>query len=137
MTKKYIINPVILDLVTALYDEGYDGVATLCNTYPSGVAHELAGCFSIQLTGFCKENLYLVITADTKHMHAFGRYQRADLWAEGDYPTVEAIVDIAYRTFVRYESRGYELPQEFKALFIKYGYIEEKTELVTTLVRKK
>ena len=32
---------------------------------------------------------------------------------------------------------GYELPQEFKALFIKYGYIEEKTELVTTLVRKK
>jgi hypothetical protein len=78
-----------------------------------------------------------VIAADTKTMHAFGRYQRADLWAEGDYPTVEDIVDIAYRTFVRYESRGYELPQEFKALFIKYGYIEEKTELVTTLVRKK
>lgn len=135
--KKFIINPAIIDLVEALYNEGYDGQASLERHYPSGIADDLEGCFCIMLSGFCKESLHLVIDSETNEMVAFGRYSREETWAPDEYPGVKDIVRIAFRMFNGYESRGYSLPYEFKELFIKYGFMEVKTETVTKIVRKK
>ncbi len=137
MTKKYIITPAVIELVEALYNEGYEGTAELTRSYPSGIADELDGCFSIQLSGFCKETLHLVVNAETNEMCAFGRYSIEERWPVGEYPVVKDIVRIAFSMFYDYKDRGYSLPHEFRDLLIKYEYMEVKTETVTKVVFKK
>ncbi len=137
MAKKYIITPAVIELVEALYEEGYGGTAEIVRVYPSGVADELDECVSVQLSGFCKESLYLVVNAETNEMCAFGRYSIEERWPAGEYPAVKDIVRIAFSMFRTYKDSGYSLPPEFRDLLVKYEYMEFKTETITKLVFKK
>lgn len=136
MKGDYTIGPEIIKLVERLFDEGYSGTASLTRFYPLGIADSLKDCFSIELTGFCKETLYLVQDTLSPSMFAFGRYSLETEWEFGD-PDVKDIVAIAWSMFNTYEGRGYSMPLEFKDLFLKYDYIEEQTKTVTEIVRKK
>jgi hypothetical protein len=130
--KNYTVNQEILNLVHQLFEEGYEGEAKLVTTYPAGIAKELDGCMALELSGFCKESLYLVQDTENQIV-AFGRYCCECEWDSGSIE-VRDIVKIASDMFDTYESRGYSLPSEFKELFIKYDFVEE--QVVRTWKRK-
>ena len=131
--KNYKITEEITNLVESLFQEGYNGTVELVNTFPSGIEDYLTGCTVVQLSGFCKESLYLAHDLVTDEVVAFGRYNMKNSWEPGEVSVYE-IVHIAFNMFDIYESRGYSCPYEFKDLFVKYGYMQEQT--VTKLVRK-
>ena len=87
---------------------------------------------ALELSGFCKESLYLVQDTHNRIV-AFGRYSWECEWDAG-YIVVRDIVKIAFDMFDTYESRGYGLPGEFRELFIKYDFVEE--QVVRTWKRK-
>lgn len=131
--RNYKITEEIINLVEELFQEGYGGTVELVNTFPSGIGLALAGCTVVQLSGFCKESLYLCHDSVTDQLIAFGRYGIERSWDKGEV-TVRDIVNIAMCMFNIYEGLGYSCPYEFKDLFIKYGFMEEQT--VTKIVRK-
>lgn len=137
MEKKYTVSEKIITLVEKLKDEGYEGTASLTSSYPSGIYDELRGCLAVELTGFCKESLYLVQCTLTGEVYAYGRYELERRWYDDETPEVDEIVAIAWQMFETYEARGYSMPAEFKALFLKYEYIEEKSVTTVKIVRKK
>lgn len=118
----------VVDLVKGLYDEGYTGTVEYETSYPSGISDELNGGHSLKLSGFCKENLYLTADADTGDIHTFGRYCSEDreYTREDSLIVVEDIVRTAWFNYKSYKERGYNIPEEFKTLFVKYGFLKEK-----------
>lgn len=121
---EYKITQKVTDLVAELIKSGYEGEATLTNSYCTGTSAFLGDAFSIQLTGFCKESLYVVEDIDNGEILFIGRY---DLEARYMNPAVEDIVDIAwgmYRSYKEYKNWG--MPSEFRGLFIYYGKLKEK-----------
>lgn len=132
---QYKLTTKVLDLVQQLIEEGYEGEAALCRYGCSGTQAFMddgGARLWIELTGFSKETLNLVEDVDVNAVVAIGRYSH-----EGVVESVQDIVRIAWEMFDSYEGRGYSLPVEFKELFKKYGYIEEKQVTTTKIVRKK
>lgn len=117
----YKITDRCLALVSDLFDGGYDGDARLTRRYPSGAANFLAGVISIELTGFCKETLYLVEDTDTNNILFVGRYNEEDV-----EPTGAGIVAHAWTMYRSYKTSGYSIPTEFTDLFKKHGYLKQK-----------
>lgn len=104
-------------------------------TCPSGIADELGGCCSLRLSGFCKESLYLAQEAQSGRVVAFGRYGREGTWEPGEMPRVEQLVSMAWHNYKAYEGRGYNIPFELQSLFLRYGYLVEKTEVKLVAAR--
>lgn len=125
----YKISEKVINLVQALIDEGYTGEALITNSYCSGTGNVLGKSLSVQLSGFCKENLYVV--ERDEEMVLVGRYATEDIGVDF---TVEDIVNIAWSMYKDYKDSGYSRPSEFEDLFKKYGYLQEKT--VKKLVEK-
>ena len=132
MNMTYKITQKVLDLVDALFNEGYEGECTITNGYCTGTADVLGDTRSCMLTGFCKETLHLVEDTDTGEIVFVGRYGTEKCY---ENPTVEYVVAIARDMSEIYGTRGYGMPSEFETLFLKYGYIKE--EIVTKKVYKK
>lgn len=119
---KYIISPAIIRFVERLIKEGYQGEALINNKYPSGIAGELNDNFSISISGFCKETLYLTSESDTGVIHAFGRYKHQATWDAAEVEVID-IVKIALSMADKYVEHGYKRykkPPEFHKLFAKY-----------------
>lgn len=123
----YQVTQQILDLVKNLFDQGYEGEAQLTNCYPSGAEAILGESLSVQLSGFCKESLYLVEDTNLDTILAVGRYGE-----EGHYGAlnVSDVVYIAWRFYKEYKYQGYDIPHEFADLFKKYGYLKGETKTV-------
>lgn len=121
---EYKVTQKVTDLVAELIKAGYEGEATLTNSYCTGTSAFLGDTFSIQLTGFCKECLYVVEDTDNGEILFVGRY---DLEARHMNPTVEDIVEIAWGMYRSYKSySGYCMPEQFRELFIEHGKLKEK-----------
>lgn len=122
----YKITENVLKLVQDLKDEGYSGTVEITKSYASGTKDILGESISVQLSGFCKESLYLVEDTETGELVVVGRYSK-----EGSYLStvgvVELIVQIAWEFYKAYKPRGYTMPFEFQSLFVKYGYLKAKT----------
>lgn len=113
----------VMELVEQLIQEGYEGDATITNSYCTGTNEVLGHCISVQLSGFSKECLYLAEDTETGDLIAVGRYS---LEHRGPGYSVQAIVAKAYEFYQYYKDRGYSLPDAFKNLFVKYGHIVKK-----------
>lgn len=124
---EYKVTQKVLDLVEKLFEEGYKGSVEITKGYATGTAKHLEGSLSVQLSGFCKEHLYMVETVGEGYgvncVMFVGRYDELGLAEE---PNVETVVDIAWRKYKTYKDRGYSMPHEFEALFVKYGYLKKK-----------
>lgn len=128
----YKITQKVTELVESLFEEGYTGDAIITKSLYSGTEDILGESFSVMLSGFCKESLYIVEDIESGDIVFVGRYKQEASIPE---PAVEDIVCIAWEMFNAYEDSGYQLPEEFRSLFLKYGYLEEK--VVTTKVYSK
>ena len=128
----YKITQRCINLVEALFNEGYDGVATITNRYATGTYSVLGDIFSIELTGFCKETLYVVEDIDTEELLFVGRYAK-----EYVSESVEGIVDLAWGVYKSYKHSGYSIPCEFEELFKKYGYLVKETVPVKTVWKER
>jgi hypothetical protein len=114
----------VIELCEQLVNEGYTGTIELTNNYPAGAAKLFGNRFSMSLTGFCKENLYIARdTHDLEYVFC-GRYSVLN-WLSS--PTVKCIVDKAWDMYQTYKDKGFSRPPEFEKLFIKYGYLVERT----------
>lgn len=121
----YKITENVLQLVQDLKDEGYSGTVEITNSYASGTKEILGDVLSVQLSGFCKENLYLVEDIEEHELVLVGRYNQEGSY---EYPVgVRLIVSKAWKFYKDYEIRGYGIPYEFQSLFVKYGYLKAKT----------
>lgn len=129
---KYQITPRVLQLVTDLFNEGYQGTSEITKSYCTGTKEVLGDAGSVQITGFCKESLHIVEDVETNEIVLVGRYEEEDRSKEGY--TVEDIVRKAYYFFQVYQPRGYGEPLEFQKLFEKYGLVKVKTVTKTERV---
>lgn len=121
----YKITENVLQLVQDLKDEGYSGTVEITNSYASGTKEVLGDVISVQLSGFCKESLYLIEDTDSNELVLVGRYVQEGSYT---YPVgVELIVSKAWEFYKAYRPRGYIMPYEFQSLFVKYGYLKAKT----------
>ena len=121
---KYKITERVTQLVQDLFDAGYEGEATLTNSYCTGTASFFEqGQLSVQLTGFCKECLYIVEDTESGDITCIGRYS---LELEKREVGVPDIVECAWDMYKSYKDSGYSMPSEFKEMFIRSGYIKEK-----------
>lgn len=119
----YKITQKVTELVESLFEEGYVGEVSVTNSYCTGTKSVLGESFSVMLSGFCKESLHLVEDIESGEIVFVGRYEQEGSIPE---PAVEDIVHIAWEMFDTYEDCGYSLPEEFRSLFLKYDYLEEK-----------
>lgn len=124
--ESYKVTTEVIDLVKSLVEAGYEGEASLCWGYPSGAAAVLGESWSIQLTGFCKESIYIT-GCPVSGFVVVGRYDRETAGAD---ITADDLVLLAWRKYKRYKERGYGLPSEFKSLFVKRGYLKEEVKTV-------
>lgn len=124
MTGKFEVSRRVVRLAESLIAEGFGGTVVLTNSYATGTKKLLNGQFSLRLSGFCKESLYIVEDPTDGEIGFFGRYALHSWYRN---PTVESIVDLAWNVYLSYKSLGYTRPVEFEKLFIKYGYLTEKT----------
>lgn len=123
----YKITEKVLTLVQQLFEEGYDGEVKIANTYYAGAGEYLKGYLAVEISGFCKEPLYLVEQIYTGAIWGIGRYREEFC---SDKITVEDIVNLAWVKYQSYKDSGYSRPDEFEDLFIKYGYLVAETILV-------
>lgn len=129
----YKITQKVTDLVGSLFEEGYAGEASITNSYCAGTKSVLGESFSVLLSGFCKESLHLAEDIESGEIVFVGQYeQKANL----PEPNVADVVCAAWEMFDAYEYRGYNLPEEFRSLFLKYGYIEEKVVTTKVYIKK-
>lgn len=127
----YKITEKVTTLVENLIKEGYDGDVTLTNSYCTGTAQFLGESMSVQLNGFCKETMQIVEDMDSGEVLFVGRY---DLELRHKDPSVETIVELAWDMYKSYkEYKNWSMPEEFKSLFLKYGYLKEKKVTKTIL----
>ena len=123
---EYKITEKVLNLVEQLIADGYSGIVELTKAYASGTKEYLGQSLSVQLSGFCKEHLYIVECIGEGYGNGcvmfVGRYDELGLAEE---PNVETVVDIAWHKYKTYKDRGYGLPSEFESLFVKYGYLKK------------
>lgn len=122
------VTPQCLDLATALIEAGYTGCISIERVGYSG-AQEVIGHTPVimKLTGFCKECYHLAEDTGTGETVIVGRYA---LVHRGEMPTVENMVAGAWSCYKRYKNKGYEVPHEWRNLFIKFGFLKEKTVTV-------
>lgn len=121
----------VIKLVEDLIKAGYDGEAVLTNSYCTGTFSFLGEVLSVQLNGFCKETMQIVEDTDTEEILFVGRY---DLELRHPDPTVETVVEIAWSMYKDYKQyKNWSMPEEFKSLFLKYGYLKEKKITKTVL----
>lgn len=130
----YKITRKVLDLVENLIRAGYRGEVKITDSYPTGTWTVLEGAVVIELSGFCKESLYIVEDLLIGTVCFVGRYSLEDSYED---PTVEDIIRTAWNMYTSYESRGYGLPYEFEDLFIQHGYLKKVTETKTRYVKAK
>jgi len=127
---KYRITQKVIDLVQALYDEGYAGEVNITPCMYSGAKETLGDSLCVVLQGFSKEVLHIVEN-EAGNILLVGRYSPE---GEAENFEVRHIVSIAWGYYKHYSVRGYSRPDVFEELFKKYGYIEEK--VVTQIVEK-
>ena len=131
----YKITERVADLVQSLIEAGYGGEVTMTNSYPTATRAFLEESFSLQLTGFCKECLYVSENTETGDIVCVGRYS---LELEKSGMEVSDIVDIAWSMYKTYKGySNYGMPEEFKSLFISNGYLKEKKVVETILEEAK
>lgn len=115
-----------IDLVSALIEAGYKGEIKITNGYATGTKEILGTAPSIQLSGFCKESMYLVEDMNIESLYLVGRYKiqlvQTDI-------SVDEIAHVAWMTYQSYKSRDYKRPTEWDALFVKLGYLKEVTRV--------
>lgn len=125
---EYKITEKVLNLVECLFSEGYSGVVEITKSYATGTKEHLSDSLSVQLSGFCKEQLYIVECVGEGYGNGcimfVGRYNELGL---AESPNVGTVVELAWNKYKIYKDRGYGLPTEFEKLFLKYGYLKKKT----------
>jgi hypothetical protein len=131
-----MISQKVIDFTSKLLEEGYNGEVVIkqVNSTYTGSREQFEKYdvdFVVQLSGFCKEDLYLF--EHNNQIVGVGRY-RVEFIIPVEEITVKNIVDLAYSMFKCYQNRGYGEPAEFKKLFVKYGHVTE--EIQTKVVRK-
>lgn len=127
----YKITEKVTDLVQDLIDAGYEGDVTMTNSYCIGTASFFQQAVTVQLTGFCKECLYLAENTETGEIACVGRYSLELEKAEVSVPDIVQLAWDMYKTYKEYSN--WSLPSEFKELFIKSGYLKEKKVTKTVL----
>lgn len=115
----------LIAFIEQLIEDGYDGEISITKSRASGAAQILGDAIAIELKGFCKETVQIV--DDGEYCIVIGRYSEE---LRTDELTTEKITEIAWRKYKTYKERGYSRPSEFEALFIKFGYLSEKTKIV-------
>ena len=115
----------LMEVVTQLIRDGYQGEVKITNTGCSGTADILQGAFALELTGFCKETLYLVDDEETQRFIFIGRYSAEGIYAYEQVDT-EYLTRIAWSFYKIYKGRGYSRPTEWENLFEKFGLITKK-----------
>lgn len=129
--KKFGVNSRIIRLCEDLIAAGYTGTAELTRSYPSGARGIIGMDFSMKLSGFCKESLYLICDMSDDEIGLIGRYE-VHSWLVN--PTVSAIAKLAWDVYQSYKSQGYARPFEWEEVWIKEGFL--KKEVTTVLVEQ-
>ena len=123
MSKYHITNRTV-ELVQELKKRGYSGQATITNRYPTGAKAIMGDDFSIELTGFCKESMYLCEEKDSCNFIMVGRYDlEFDLRPTDGRSKIDLLIEQAWRKYKTYKPRGYSMPCEWEEVFKKTGYI--------------
>ena len=115
----------LMEVVTQLIRDGYQGEVKITNTGYRGTANILQGAFALELTGFCKETLYLVDDEETQHFIFIGRYSAEGIYAY-ELVDTEYLTRIAWSFYKIYKGRGYSRPTEWEDLFEKFGLITKR-----------
>ncbi|MPS98565.1 MAG: hypothetical protein E2581_08700 [Pseudomonas sp.] len=126
MSEKFKITEKVMSLLTSLMDAGLQGEARLTNTYCTGAREILGASYSMELTGFSKETL-CVAEDEAGNIVLVGRYAEVDRQPEF---SVKDIVQIAYGKYRAYKPSGYDMPHEFRALFVEHGLIAKRVRTV-------
>lgn len=125
------VTTAVTRLAQALIREGYQGTVTLTNSYATGTKAVLNECFSLELTGFCKETAYLVQDLKDSEIGVIGRFGTLNWYGKCE---VKDLADLAWDTYQKYKSEGFSRPTEWEKIWVKYGYLTPKT--TTILVEK-
>lgn len=123
---RYNINAELGVLASDLLIAGYCGEIKITNNGATGTVAMFKDSFiAMELSGFCKETLYIAWDTVNRVYTLIGRYDHiAD---NPTVPTVKQLTDIAWLTYKRYKhSKGYGRPGEWDALFKQYGYLTTK-----------
>jgi len=128
----YKVTQKVVDLVEELIGSGYTGSVQFTNSYPTGAAEILSGSYSLELSGFCKETLYVTEDMETGKLVFIGRYSQEHI-----YPTVDGIVELAWSKYEHYKDRGYSRPCEFEDLFKNFGYLIQREIPAKTILEEK
>lgn len=131
---RYAITEALGVLAADLRVAGYTGEIKLTTHGATGTDAEFEGSFiAMELTGFCKETLYISYDKQYQHYVLVGRYNSIDQSPE--VPTIETLTRLAWTTYRSYKkSKDWGRPMEWEALFKHYGYLTTKT--VEQLVEK-
>ena len=133
---EYDISPRTIKLVQELYELGYAGSANIVHHYSSGAMAVLGNDYAVELSGFCKETLYITERLGSCSFIAVGRYNtEAELRLTDLLKPIDIIIDIAWNKYKTYKERApelYGLPEEWKEVFIKKGLI--RVEMRPTII---
>jgi len=133
---RYIINTEIGLLADAILRGGFTGEAKFSNNGCTGTVEIFGDDFiALELTGFCKETLFIAYDTEEKDYILVGRYDIRNRFIE--VPTVDDIVKLAWSTYKDYKSsKEWGRPTEWDSLWKKAGYITTKTIQKTVEVEK-
>lgn len=127
----YKITERVTTLIEDLINAGYEGEATITNSYCTGTASFFDQAISVQLTGFCKECLYIAEDVDTHEIVCVGRYSLELQREEVGVPDIVQLAWDMYKTYKEYSNYG--IPSEFQELFLNSGYLKQKKITKTVL----
>jgi len=119
----------LLDAVGELLKEEYEGDIRISESYCTGTRNVLGNTASVELTGFCKESLYIVDDLQNEKYLLVGRYGK-ECELSYDELTVEKLTEIAWNFYKTYKQRGYSRPYEWESLFKKHGFVTSTTKVV-------
>lgn len=120
---KYEITPAMGALAQSLFEAGYTGDISLSNTGCTGTQEMFGGSFiAMELTGFCKETLFIAWNTFKDEYVLIGRYDVLEHTKE--IPSVEDLTRLAWSTYKGYKkSKNWGRPTEWDALFKQFGLI--------------
>lgn len=125
------VTTAVTRLAEGLILAGYTGTIELTKDYPAGAKGILGSDFSLKLSGFCKENLYIVQDLKDSEIGLIGRYE-VHKWMGN--PSVSTVAKVAWDVYQSYKSSGYSRPPEWEEIWIKEGYLKKK--VTTTIVEQ-
>lgn len=135
---RYIINAELCELAIALRNRGFQGETEMSCTGCTGTEEQFGEPFvAMEVTGFCKETIYIAWDMDENDYILVGRYSIIDRMPAGEPPTVEDLTKIAWEMYKDYKkNKNWGRPIEWDPLFKELGYVTTKTVQKTVEVEK-